>query len=89
VDGVAPGPAATVDQTTDQEKEIAVSKNQGVDRTKNFREKSHGFARGGDQHMFDKQAASTKKPGITGKIDERGPGKKVSRGGRWHAGQAE
>jgi hypothetical protein len=49
-----------------------MDKNKGVNRT---------FARGGDTHMFQQQAAATRRPGKTGKDDVRGPSKKFPEGG--------
>ena len=40
-----------------------MDKNKGVNRT---------FAKGGDMHMFQQQAAATRRPGKTGKDDARG-----------------
>lgn len=39
------------------------------------------FAEGGDTPMFGEQQANEKKPGITGKVDARGPGAKYAEGG--------
>ena len=47
-----------------------MDKNKGVNRT---------FAKGGDTHMFQQQAAATRRK--TGKDDVRGPGKKFGEGG--------
>jgi hypothetical protein len=40
------------------------------------------FAKGGRDHTFDQQVSSTKKSGIAGKVDARGPGQKFASGGR-------
>ena len=39
------------------------------------------FASGGDTKMFRQQMATTKRPGITGKLDVRGPGQQFADGG--------
>ena len=61
-----------------------MSKRQDAD--KHFRETQRAYARGGagaNHHMFSQQVASTKKPGITGKVDNRGgPGRQFSKGGK-------
>src|SRR6516164_9454545 len=46
-------------------------------------EKTHNveFAKGGDTKMFGEQEANPKKEGMTGKLDERGPGEKFAAGG--------
>jgi hypothetical protein len=49
-----------------------------VDTDKHFRETQRAFARGGNDKMFGQQAANTKKPGIVGKVDQRGPGQKFA-----------
>ena len=44
-------------------------------------EKDVEFAEGGDTKMFGEQEANEKKPGMTGKLDARGPGAKYAEGG--------
>jgi len=60
-----------------------MDKNKGVDKSKGFHEKPRGFAAGGaDKHMFQQQAAATRRPdNKSGKDDVRGPGKKFAGGG--------
>jgi hypothetical protein len=43
--------------------------------------KQKEFARGGDRHMFRQQAAAPRRPGLTGKVDARGPGKQFAEAG--------
>jgi len=49
-----------------------------VDKSKRFKERdTTTFSKGGrgrDHTMFGQQRANPKKPGITGKVDARGPG---------------
>jgi hypothetical protein len=52
-----------------------------VDRDKSFKEAQRAYARGGHDRMFGPQVATTKRPGITGKLDVRGPGKQFADGG--------
>jgi hypothetical protein len=53
-----------------------------VDADKHFKEAQRAYARGGhDQRMFGPQVATTKRPGITGKLDVRGPGQQFADGG--------
>ena len=59
-----------------------MDRNKGVDKSKGFHEKPRGFAAGGaDKHMFQQQAAATRRPdNKSGKDDVRGPGKKFAGG---------
>jgi hypothetical protein len=45
------------------------------------KQKPQVFARGGDTPMFRQQAASTQRPGQSGKPDQHGPGGRAARGG--------
>jgi hypothetical protein len=53
-----------------------------VDQSKKEKQSPKAFAKGGrDNQMFGKQQANPKKPGMTGKVDARGPGAKSAEGG--------
>jgi hypothetical protein len=50
-------------------------------KTKQESEHNVEFAKGGDTHMFGKQAAGPDKPGDTGKDQSPAPGAKFASGG--------
>jgi hypothetical protein len=52
-----------------------------VDTDKHFKEAQRAYARGGHDRMFGPQVATTKRPGITGKLDVRGPARQFADGG--------
>jgi hypothetical protein len=56
-----------------------------ADQSKRDRQHGAAFARGGDDHMFRKQAAGPAKRGITGKAQSPAPGARAAKGGK-HVG---
>jgi hypothetical protein len=52
-----------------------------VDQSKRDRQRGAVFAKGGDDHMFKKQAAGVAKSGRTGMAQSPAPGARAARGG--------
>jgi hypothetical protein len=52
-------------------------------KPKSKKEAEHpaSFGRGGPGHMFSKQAAGPARPGVTGKTQNKAPGKRAAAGG--------